>query len=729
MALSRSTSRIVTLSLLSVLLALVAYDKRLAPSPLAGKIFYNCYSCDTTKGECKLELIHEKEEIGSPCAALGLGTSCAQACKCPSGTWPCEVNSCVATFVDLKNWLAYQPNSAEGFLGSVFDGERYLYYVPNKNDNGPHGVVWRYDTLAALNSQPSWGSFDPSSNGLSAAARGFAGGAFDGRYVYFAPSANAAGPSGAVMRYDTTKNMGAVASWELYDPSEGGLGVAAKGFNGAVFDGRYVYFVPDTNASGAHNDVLRYDVTKPFTSVASWQIFDPKSSASAKKGYAGAIFDGRYVYFIPKGPTPALANASGKLSVTTSAAQGEMLRYDTRAPFATASSWTTFDPSGSGVGTNARGYNGATFDGTFIYLAPYVNNSGPQGEFLRYNTKQSFTAASSWTSFNLPASGLDADAKGYIGAAFDGQFVYFSPAFNSKEFHGKFVRYNVKGAFTDKTSWTVFDLTKANGSSSSANTSAKTNRNYVLYTSPDPISWQDAEKACVARRGHLATITSKDDNDAAYNKLKGATNVWIGLNDLEKEGDYRWTSGEPFGESFWFPGQPNGTSIPSNNCVFMNHDSIPPSGSLWHDVECAGTSPYVVQAYLCEIPTAGSSASSGTASGPTLSASGPNGETMAADGSITVPSGGSVTFTYNCAAQIPVPPGYMTNGITCDLTNGAGQSLFIGNTDARWRNVGGYSFPVSQAQTFTFSCGYTLYNSISSYTTSVCSFSVPVKMK
>ncbi len=659
MSLSRTTGRIATLSLLSVLLALVAYDERLSPSQtLTGKIFYNCYSCDSTKGECKLELVHETEQIGSPCAALGLSTSCAQACKCPSGSWPCETNQCLATFSKFENWISYQPNSAEGYVGSVYDRDRYLYFVPYKNDNGPQGVVWRYDTRAALNSQPSWGSFDPSANGLGASAKGFAGGAFDGKYVYFAPNENASGPSGAVMRYDTTKNMAAVASWELYDPSANGLGANAKGFHGAVFDGSYVYFVPHSNASGGHNNVLRYNVKKPFNSASSWELFNPKSAASTKKGYAGAIYDGRYVYFVPSGkPDVGAASASPSTSSVTTGGScgngicdsnetgaavdcmlgsqsqvckalfcpqdclqaqvpsapttasilvgqvtgkpagssnmhGDVLRYDTRAPFASANSWTTFDPSANGVGSNARGYNGAAFDGTYIYFAPYINSSGPHGEVLRYNTKQSFATASSWTTFNVNTGGVDPDAKGYIGAAFDGQFVYFSPYYNGKAFHGKILRYNTKGAYTDKLSWTVYDIATAKPSSSSA-----------------------AAASSAASLGN--------------------------------------------GGSFSI----SGTDV-----------------------------------------------------------------TVNADGSITMKSGGSATVQHNCLATISVPPGYTTNGITCELKNGAGTSLFPPGSDARYRNVGAFTISSTTAQTFSFTCDYTLYNSISSYPHNVCSISIPVKI-
>ncbi len=794
MSLSRTTGRIATLSLLSVLLALVAYDERLSPTrTLQGAVFYNCYSC-TPDSQCQLQVVHERVQGESPCAFLGLQTSCAAACKCPSGSWPCEANQCSAEFKRYEKWISHQPNIAEGFVGSVFDRDHYLYFVPYKNDNGPHGVVWRYDTRGALNSQPSWGVFDPSSNGLSAAARGFSGGAFDGRYIYFAPNENASGPSGAVMRYDTTKNMTAVTSWELFDPSASGLGAAAKGFNGAVFDGNYVYFVPHVNASGGHNNVLRYNVSKPFDSASSWELFNPKSAASTKKGYAGAIYDGRYVYFIPSGqPTAGASSAAPSASpsgnscgngicdsnetgaavdcmpgaqsqvckalfcpqdclqaqvpsVPTTASvltgqvtgkpagssnmHGDVLRYDTRAPFASATSWTTFDPSANGVGSNARGYHGGVFDGTYIYFSPYINSSGPHGEVLRYNTKQSFTTASSWAVFNVSASGIDADAKGYIGAAFDGQFVYFAPYYNGKTYHGKALRYDTKGAYNDKLSWTVYEIGTA---TKPVTSSGSTTGRYRLFTATSNLSWMDAEASCVSKGGHLASILSQADVEAAIAAADYKTNVWIGLNDRVTEGEYKWTNGSPFSYTNWEGGQPNGVGIDNgvaaNDCTFFNHTTT----GKWHDVGCDDPA-YQTPYYLCEFAATSSksSAASSAASvtlgnGGTFGITGAN-VTVNADGSITMPSGGSATVSHNCSVVIDVPPGYTTNGITCELKNGAGTSLFPPGSDARHRNAGSFTVTSTTAQTFSFSCDYTLYNSISSYPHNVCSISIPVKI-
>ena len=89
------------------------------------------------------------------------------------------------------------------------------------------------------------------------------------------------------------------------------------------------------------------------------------------RGYAGAEFDGKYVYFVPAG---------------TSAPHGEVLRYDTTSEFTSVNSWSTFDAASNGVGNNARGYNGAVFDGKYVYFAPFINNQEAHGEVLRYDT-------------------------------------------------------------------------------------------------------------------------------------------------------------------------------------------------------------------------------------------------------------------------------------------------------------------------------------------------------
>ena len=101
-----------------------------------------------------------------------------------------------------------------------------------------------------------------------------------------------------------------------------GIGVNPVAYEGAVFDGRYVYFVPSGTyqqfTAISHSEVLRYDTTSNFESAESWSTFDAGANGVGNDpvGYAGGIFDGRYIYFVP------FKDSNGQY-------HGEVLRYDT----------------------------------------------------------------------------------------------------------------------------------------------------------------------------------------------------------------------------------------------------------------------------------------------------------------------------------------------------------------------------------------------------------------
>lgn len=188
----------------------------------------------------------------------------------------------------------------------------------------------------------------------------FEGGAFDGRYVYFVPSAN------VVARYDMRASGGfaASSSWSTFDVSS--VNPAAWGFAGATFDGRYLYLVPCidgfNNSTGPYYDgvVVRFDTMASggFVASTSWATFDVSSVNPGAKGFVGAAFDGRFVYLVP--------SFDGSYD-------GILARFDTLATggFAAGTSWSTFDVSR--VNPGAKGFSGAVFDGRFLYLVPNAN--------------------------------------------------------------------------------------------------------------------------------------------------------------------------------------------------------------------------------------------------------------------------------------------------------------------------------------------------------------------
>ena len=202
---------------------------------------------------------------------------------------------------------------------------------------------------------------------------GYSSGIFDGRYVYFTPVVNGVSPNGngCVLRYDTLGNFTNSPSWLACDASNTG-GQVATVFKGAVFDGHYIYFAPYPTSGACV--VLRYDTQIAFTNAAAWNAFNATNTSGLKTdGYDGAVFDGRFVYFTPYHDSSSLFH-------------GRVLTYDTQGPFTNASSWRAVD-AGSTGGLATQGYVGAVSDGRYVYFAPYRNTNNFSGNVLRFDAR------------------------------------------------------------------------------------------------------------------------------------------------------------------------------------------------------------------------------------------------------------------------------------------------------------------------------------------------------
>ena len=351
------------------------------------------------------------------------------------------------SFTSPSAWATYDAGASgvgvdpDGYRGIADDG-RYLYFAPYGDGVTYHGEVLRYDTTGAFSAPGSWSTFDPSANGVGTTPIGYAGAVFDGRHIYFSPYGSR---HGEVLRYDTQATFSSAGSWMAFDPGANGVGTDPDGYLGTAWDGRYVYFSPFDNGGTEHGEVLRYDTQATFSSAGSWTAFDPGANGvgTDPDGFVGAAFDGRYLYFAP------FDNGTDF--------HGEVLRYDTQATFASAGSWTTFDPGANGVGTGADGFAGVVFDGQHLYFVPGQNAGGRHGEVLRYDTAGGFSAVGSWTAFDPGANGVGTDPDGFRGATFDGRHLYFVPYENGSSNHGEVLRYDTVGDFATVGSWSTFD--------------------------------------------------------------------------------------------------------------------------------------------------------------------------------------------------------------------------------------------------------------------------------
>ena len=352
-----------------------------------------------------------------------------------------------ADFHDPAAWTPFDAGAPPlgargGYTDAVFDG-RYVYCVP-ANRTAFHGEVLRYDPSLPFTMPTSWEKFDYGDNcgGACNDPDGFTGGVFDGRFVYFVPTFNGTQDSGEVMRFDTTGVFTNPASWQTFDAPANGVPGDPRGYAGGTFDGRYIYFAPVVRDSGStpHELVLRYDTISPFGQSTSWATFDASGicapDCTAGVAYNGAVFDGRYVYFVPHSTAP----------VPNSAAP--VLRYDTAAAFNDAAGWAAYDvlinsPFAFGL------YERATFDGRYIYFSPSSGGPIAHGEALRYDTQGSFFAATSWSVYDYGADPLGCaadtnchDPDGFHGAIFTGRYVYFVASYNGTAGSGEFMRYD-----------------------------------------------------------------------------------------------------------------------------------------------------------------------------------------------------------------------------------------------------------------------------------------------
>jgi hypothetical protein len=362
----------------------------------------------------------------------------------------------VFTFADMDitracAWKAVDPGELgvgtdpDGYWGAVFDG-RYVYFVPWNNGSGYHGEVLRYDTTGLFEAASSWATFNPGAAGVGDDTVGFTFAVFDGRHIYFTPYKNSSGSYGQILRYDTTGTFDDTASWSAFDAGDQGVGTDPDGYAGGAFDGRYVYFSPYDNGTVHHGEVLRLDTTGGFENAASWTTFDAGAyGVGVEYGYVGAAFDGRYVYFVPN-------------CTTDTSHHGEVRRYDTTGGFTDVASWSAYDPGAHGVGNDPDGYVGAVFDGRYVYFVPYWQEPTNQhGEVLRLDTQGVFDTTTSWEAFDPGDNGVGNDPDGYIGGLYDGRYVWFVPCDNGTAPHSEMLRFDPTGSFSDTAAWETFD--------------------------------------------------------------------------------------------------------------------------------------------------------------------------------------------------------------------------------------------------------------------------------
>ncbi|MBN2694564.1 hypothetical protein JXR93_07865 [bacterium] len=342
------------------------------------------------------------------------------------------------SFTDLSSYSLYDAGNTDnltttGYAGAIF-ANGYIYFVPYLNEEGRHAKVLRYNTSSDFSNSNSWSAFDANSLDLPTGAQlnGYDGGVFDGeRYIYFSPYGDQNGSNMFALRYDTTGDFKEKNSWSFTSTTQMTQNTGAKGFYGITFDGTYIYYVPFANKEGSkfHSKMVRYNTTLSFTDKEAWSLFDASNIGENTVGYKGAVFDGKYVYYVPFREAEGLGGQHSKV-----------LRYNTESPFENANSWSVFNASNIN-GLNTVGYVGAQFDGRYIYFIPYQQDNFFHANILRYDSTKDFLDSDSWNAFNVgDISGLN--TKGYKYGFIMDKYLYLVPYNNNSGFSGVVLRYN-----------------------------------------------------------------------------------------------------------------------------------------------------------------------------------------------------------------------------------------------------------------------------------------------
>ncbi|XP_056622951.1 C-type lectin domain family 4 member M-like [Triplophysa dalaica] len=100
------------------------------------------------------------------------------------------------------------------------------------------------------------------------------------------------------------------------------------------------------------------------------------------------------------------------------------------------------------------------------------------------------------------------------------------------------------------------------------------------FISSEKKSWSDSRQFCRNRGGDLVIINTEEEQKYISSLVE--ERAWIGLSDIEKEGDMKWVDNTPLTKGFWTKNEPNNDG--NEDCVEIWN----PKQSLnnWNDLPC-----------------------------------------------------------------------------------------------------------------------------------------------
>lgn len=114
-------------------------------------------------------------------------------------------------------------------------------------------------------------------------------------------------------------------------------------------------------------------------------------------------------------------------------------------------------------------------------------------------------------------------------------------------------------------------------------------------------TWESAKVYCESQGGHLATITSREEEELIVELLEqsGVVIAWLGADNRNSSGGFRWITGEEFEYASWGIGEPNNTGGQEHCLMLTNHED---QGWIWNDAPDNGHDFYKLKeiGFVCE---------------------------------------------------------------------------------------------------------------------------------
>ena len=122
---------------------------------------------------------------------------------------------------------------------------------------------------------------------------------------------------------------------------------------------------------------------------------------------------------------------------------------------------------------------------------------------------------------------------------------------------------------------------------------ATSSYNGAVYIRYDySVSWHMAKILCERMGGHLATITSSEENSAIlklFSSFSDKPRYFLGATDEQQEGKWKWVTKEPFSYSNWESGEPSNDDGVENWLILWTKDG------KWNDIRR-----YPEKGFVCE---------------------------------------------------------------------------------------------------------------------------------